>query len=384
MGSTGIAGHVAVPDGEPLATDLRSYLPSELPEREAEMDELTRMLAPAVQGSTPRNGEVIGPAGQGKTTTVMFLMEALRQRHGVTPLYVDCSACRVGSDVWGQLLKRARIERNQYFPVGEMSGSTPTLISQFKKVVGAIGGSIIVVLDDLDIDDSVDTTLYQLSRFGVDGVKLGTIVISEDGAFRRGVATDANSSWAATRVTFSQYDRPAIESILKRRVGLLEDETVTVSEEAIEAVADCVVNEFGGSARAAIEVMRKARELSSAADPIGSEEITTASEAYRTARVFDAVSQADPVSEAVLVAVLRAAEAACDQEPSFADVYAAYRKVTAEAKLREVAESTVREELAAWIDSGHLTETSDGVVPAFDQELLHDWAGCLDYTELER
>jgi len=258
-----------LPSAHPMQSGLRSYFPPDLPEREDELNKLKRVLRPAVRESKPRNGEVIGPAGQGKTTAITLLTETLRQHHDVTPLYTDCSECQFVGEIWEKLVKQAYTAQNRYIPFGDVTASNSILISEFEEIVSDIGGIIVVVLDGLDLDESINSLLHNLSRFNVENVKLGSIVISQNPRYRQEAEQDTMSSWAPIRVRFDQYGTEALVSILHRRLELStkEDERWTTAD--LESIAERITEEFEGSARAAIEICREA-----CSRPYNAEEIT--------------------------------------------------------------------------------------------------------------
>lgn len=371
MSSESVEEEVTLPKDNALSSDLRSYLPNTFPERETEIDKLMSALNPASHGWKPNNCEVIGPAGQGKTAVVTALMETLRQLCDVTPLYVDCTGCQVDTEVWERILKQAQIVQQPHLPRGDTDLQLSQLITQAENTIREIGGVIIVVLDNFDLKESVNSLLYQLSRFSVDDAKLSSIVISENPGFRNEAERDTMGTWSPTRVNFQQYDQEALVSILQRRVELLEKDCENVMTETLESVAERVVDEFGGSARAVIEIYANVRSAITTAENIGEEDIEKAVGQYRNNLMMSEIGRSDISSKAVVVAVMREA-AATKGQPTVEEVYSTYSEVTEETGVQQFAKATFRDELKTWIEAEVLRETPDGIIPEFERELLYN------------
>lgn len=95
-----------------------------------------------------------------------------------------------------------------------------------------IGGTIIIVLDEIDAIGEDDYVLYELSRANPDDVKLGLIGITNDLQFRNNLDADVRSSLGQREITFNPYNAEHLQNILARRtVQALRD---TYFEDGVE------------------------------------------------------------------------------------------------------------------------------------------------------
>jgi len=286
-------------------------------------------------------------------------------------LYVDCSECKVDTDVWIRLLERAQLLEQQYLPPSTAVNSKRSVINQFERTTNGINGALIVILDDLDLEGPVNDLLYELSRFDVEGVELGTIVISENPEFRSDASNATRSSWSPTRVEFTRYGESDLVSILHRRLEAVNDGSNAVPVQTVESIANRVVDEFGGSARAAIDILRNTRPIEDTAEEALADRLDDSITTYRIQRLMAEISQADNPSKTVLVAVLHAATAANGEAPTVKTIYSTYRDITEASSVRQCSEATFREELNAWITASVIEKTANGVALCLEPELVN-------------
>jgi len=83
----------------------------------------------------------------------------------------------------------------------------------------AIGGTVIVILDEIDAIGSDDYILYELPRAEPDDVRLSIIGITNDLQFREGLDADVRSSLSEDEIEFAPYDANQLRDILARRAA---------------------------------------------------------------------------------------------------------------------------------------------------------------------
>ena len=118
------------------------------------------------------------------------------------------------------------LREKQYGPGEELPSGyqRKALLNMVLEELEAIGGTIIVVLDEIDAIGEDDYILYELPRANPDGVRLSIIGITNDLQFRENLDADVRSSLGEDEVKFDPYDANQLRNILARRAeGALRD-----------------------------------------------------------------------------------------------------------------------------------------------------------------
>src|SRR6056297_2282663 len=203
----GIYKDVDVLDPEP-----DTYKPTELPEREDELSRIHSALRPITLGGSPRNILVYGPTGQGKTVGVDLKTEQLQQWAdsesdvSLTVLRVSCKGAGKSWNVLADLVKQAREARYDKTVEKPRGPTKVELFEMLSEELQAIGGMIIIVLDEIDGIQEDDYVLYELPRASIDSVSIGVIGITNDYQFHENLDADIRSSLGSREVVFSPYD----------------------------------------------------------------------------------------------------------------------------------------------------------------------------------
>jgi len=286
-------------DMDVLNPNTQTYRPDELPEREEELDQIHSALRPATMGSTPLNIFLYGPTGQGKTVGIELKTSQL-QRYAnesemdLTVVKVPCKGLGGSYHVMTHLVKSLREQR---FGPGEELPSgyhRKKLLNMVLEELEEIGGTIIIVLDEIDAIGDDDYVLYELPRSNLDGVRLSLIGITNDLQFRDNLDADVRSSLGEDEISFSPYNANQLRNILSRRaVGALRDtefvdgirdyehlKSDVLSDEAIPLCAAFAAQDTG-DAREAIRLLFRAARF---VDDRG--ETTVTEDHVREAREF--------------------------------------------------------------------------------------------------
>ncbi|WP_117595719.1 Cdc6/Cdc18 family protein [Haloprofundus halophilus] len=212
-----------------LNPNTKTYLPNDLPERKEELDQIHSALRPATMGSTPLNVLVYGHSGQGKTVGIELKTNQLRTYADnagmdLSVITVRCKGLDKSYHVLTNIVKALREQRlgpGEELPSGYQR---KTLLNMVLNELEKIGGTIIIVLDEIDAIGDDDYVLYELPRSNPEGVRLSIIGITNDLQFRDGLASDVRSSLGEDEVSFTPYDANELRDILSRRaVGALHD-----------------------------------------------------------------------------------------------------------------------------------------------------------------
>jgi cell division control protein 6 len=218
------------------------YRPDNLPERADEMDDLHMSLAPAARGVGANNVFLHGKAGQGKTAAAKAKLAEL-QHHAenesdhldLTTCYVSCEShdlsttYKMASRIYQELTGEDR-------PTGY---ATDVVMDMMFEAMNEIGGTIIIVLDEIDTIGDDDRILYSLPRARAQGyvddhVYPSIIGISNDLQWRDNLSPKVKSSLYDDSVLFSPYDAEQLQQILRRRAvkAFRDTELVPIEEVA--------------------------------------------------------------------------------------------------------------------------------------------------------
>jgi len=276
-------------DMDVLNPNEQTYQPTDLPERATELDQIHSALRPATMGSTPLNVLVYGQSGQGKTVSISLKTTQLQEyadESGMDLTIVDVPCKGVDNSYHALCHLYKELRETRYGPGEELPSGyqRKALLNMVLEELEAIGGTIIVVLDEIDAIGEDDYILYELPRSNPEGVRLSIIGITNDLQFRENLDSDVRSSLGEDEVKFDPYDANQLRNILARRAeGALRDtyfrdgirdfdhlESDVVSTDAIPLAAAMGAQDTG-DAREAIRLFFRAARF---ADDDSQTEIT--------------------------------------------------------------------------------------------------------------
>jgi cell division control protein 6 len=127
----------------------------------------------------------------------------------------------------------------------------------------SIGGTILLVFDEIDQIGSDDEILYELPRARsndyLDAAKPGVVGISNDFGFRDELSPKVKDTLCEEEIHFSPYNGPELKAILRERAtGALYDDAV---EEGVISLCAALAAQDTGSARQALNLLYNAGEL---------------------------------------------------------------------------------------------------------------------------
>lgn len=204
----------------------KDWTPERLPERVDELNTIHSCLEPAIRGQTPQNLFIYGKTGQGKTAAVEVKLGELeafaadQASLDITTVTVSCNDLKRSYHVATHLLAEL-----------DGPGASPprgyderTLFKMIYDRLNEIGGTIIVILDEIDGVTDDDTIFYEFPRAKANGylnneVKLSLIGISNDFDFRRSLSPKVKDSLYDEEMLFEPYDAPQLCAILRRRAA---------------------------------------------------------------------------------------------------------------------------------------------------------------------
>lgn len=181
------------------------------------------------------------------------------------------------------------------------------MFNRLYEELDSIGGSIVVVLDEIDNLGRSDDLLYALPRARSTGklenVRVSVIGISNDFDYVSNLSPTVKSTLYEKEIEFAPYDADQLRSILTRRVDVaFEDETV---EEGATALCAAYAAQEKGSARQAIRILYEAGEvaLSDGDDTVAESHVEVAHTTLERERIEEGIQNITPQDRLVLTAV---------------------------------------------------------------------------------
>lgn len=243
-----------------------NWVPEELPEREEEIDRLHDALSPVTRGAAPHNTFVYGKTGQGKTVGVNHKLDDLAAYAedndiDLNVVRYSCAKDNTSYQVVVNLVEQISGDK----PIGH---DTKTVFDYLYTELQKLGGTTIIVLDEIDNIGNDDDILYELPRALANGhledMWVSVIGISNDFRFRDNLSPKVKDTLCDEEIHFSPYDADQLRAILRRRADKAFYDGA-LSDEVIPLCAGLTAQDKG-SARQALRYLYKAGEFAVSAD----------------------------------------------------------------------------------------------------------------------
>jgi cell division control protein 6 len=297
-----------------------SYQPDRIEERDEEIEEYMDALQPVVDGWEPNNIFLYGNTGVGKTAVTDYLLERLQEDVAAYD-DVDLSVISLNCKTLNSSYQVAVELVNELRPVGGEISSTgypqQTVFKKLYRELEAIGGTILIVLDEIDSIGDRDELLYELPRArandNLESTKVGVIGISNDFKFREKLDPRVQDALCEREIQFPPYDAPELENILESRAE------VAIAPDAIESgvlnFCAALAARDSGSARQALDLLRLAGEIAENrdADLIERDHVEAARSRLEQERVEEGMRELTTHGRLALLAVI--SKAAKEETP---------------------------------------------------------------------
>jgi cell division control protein 6 len=297
-----------------------SYQPDQIEERDEEIEEYMDALQPVVDGWEPNNIFLYGNTGVGKTAVTDYLLDRLQDDVAdyddidLSVISLNCKTLNSSYQVAVELVNKLR-------PAGgEISSTGYPQQTVFKKLyteLEAIGGAILIVLDEVDSIGDRDELLYELPRArannNLDSAKVGVIGISNDFKFRDQLDPRVQDTLCERELQFPPYDAPELENILESRAEIAITEGAV--EQGVLNFCAALAARDSGSARQALDLLRLAGEIAEnrEADLIERDHVEAARSRLEQERVEEGMRELTTHGRLALLAVI--SKAAKEETP---------------------------------------------------------------------
>ena len=329
-----------------------SYQPDQIEERDEEIQEYMAALQPVVDGWEPNNIFLYGNTGVGKTAVTDFILDQLQEDIAdyedidLSVISLNCKTLNSSYQVAVELVNKLRPSG------GEISSTGYPQPTVFKKLYGeleAIGGTILIVLDEVDSIGERDALLYELPRArantNLESTKVGVIGISNDFKFRDRLDPRVQDTLCERELQFPPYDAPELENILESRaeIAIAED----AIEEGVLNFCAALAARDSGSARQALDLVRLAGEIAENQndDRIKHDHVEVARSKLEQERVEEGMRELTTHGRLALLAVIL--QAAKEETPCRTrDIYEEYVALCDSAGTDSLAQRSVHNHLS--------------------------------------
>ncbi|QDX41779.1 orc1/cdc6 family replication initiation protein [Salarchaeum sp. JOR-1] len=328
------------------------YQPETITARESELDAYQTALQPVINGAQPRNIFLYGKTGVGKTAVSRYILEQLQQDTQqyddvtLSVFWLNCTNLSSSYQVAVNLVNTLRPNDEQISTTGYPQQRVFDLLYT---ELDAIGGTILIVLDEIDHIGTDDEILYEIPRARSNDylttTKPGVIGISNDFSFRDNLSPKVKDTLCEEEIHFSPYTAPELEAILERRAegALYEDAT----ESGVLSLCAALAAQDSGSARQTLDLLYQAGELARAADrtQITEDDVYAARNKLERSQIEQGMRELTRHGHLSLVAVL---QLALDSNAPFRvrDIYPAYRTIAEQSEIDPLVRRRMHDHLA--------------------------------------
>ncbi len=255
------------------------YVPEELPHREEEIKEISRIIAPVLRNEKPNNLFIYGTTGTGKTCVVKYVARKLEEfvkdprknpsKVNVRVVYMNCKVRNSKYQVLLKTLENESLNDKTLKNVPlegradrSLKGMDPAdLYDRLFNVVQSNSLNLILILDEIDmITKGLNDLIYILTRIN-DELKSGhvsVIGISNDMRVKRRLDPRSRSTLCEEERVFKPYNAIQLKTILKHRVAMGFKQN-TIDDSVISLIAAFAAQD--GDARYALRLLQKSGEI---------------------------------------------------------------------------------------------------------------------------
>jgi cell division control protein 6 len=242
------------------------YVPSKLPHRDKEIDQLASILVTALKGGRPSNILIFGKTGTGKTAVVKYLQKEIEKKANADLANVHCTHinCQIVDTEYGILANIGNVFVKDWDQRIPFTGwPTEKVYQQLMEKMDEAGGITLVVLDEIDklVYKSGDDVLYHLLNLNEElkNSKMSIIGISNESKFTEFLDPRVQTRLGEERMVFPPYNAQELQDILKQRAPLAFMENAL--DDTVVSLCAAFAAQEHGDARRALDLLRVAGEL---------------------------------------------------------------------------------------------------------------------------
>jgi cell division control protein 6 len=296
-------------DADPLDD---SYEPDEIRARADELEKYQRALQPIIDNRPTSNVFLYGKTGTGKTVATKFILSHLERDVNeyddisLSTIWVGCENLSSSYQVAVSLVNEIRSNTGKS-RISTTGYSQQRVFDLLYEELDKLGGTVVLVLDEIDNIGHSDDILYGLPRARsneyVTEANPVIIGISNDFQFRDNLSPKVKDTLAEKEILFPPYDANQLRSILNPRAEKAFHEDILGSD--VVPLCAAFSAQDTGSARQAIRLLREAGELAQAADAdtVSGAHVRKAQEELEKNQLFEGMQELTTQGHIVLCAL---------------------------------------------------------------------------------
>jgi cell division control protein 6 len=333
------------------------YQPQSLDERGEELKQYTDYLQPVINGAQPRNIFLYGKTGVGKTAVTKYLLHHLEEDAKqyddveITTVYLNCEDLTSSYRVAVSLVNTLRDPAEQISRTGYPLNAVYEMLWE---KLDSIGGTILIILDEIDYIGDDDSILYQLPRARsndkISNSRVGIVGISNDFKFREKLDPRVEDTLCERELHFPPYDAEDLQNILEKRVSRAFEEGVLDGD--VVPLCAAFAAQDKGSARQALDLLLEAGDLARRQDDatVTEDHVRDAKQLLEKQRIEESMKELTSHGHLTLLAVVASTVSQPDNVP--------LQKQTLYEQYQDLAEGTDRDPLGGRAFHNHLAELS--------------------------
>ncbi len=329
-----------------------SFTPESIPHREKQINDLGKILAPALVGAKPSNVFIYGRTGTGKSLVSLYvtseLMKAIKEKQKdvkLRTIYINCKM-KKAADTEYRLIASIIKEFGKEVPFTGLP--TEQVYKIFFDSIDSEKQTIMLIIDEIDalVERTGDGILYNLTRINQElkNAKVCIIGITNNLSFIDNLDPRVKSSLSEEELVFPPYNAVQLKDILRERADKAFSPEALDSG-VIEKCAALAAQEHG-DARRALDLLRVAGELAerSGSAKVGLQYVDSAEEKIDTDKFAEIIKTQPKQSQLVLYTILNLVNSS--KEVLTSDVLSAYQENCRKFSLKPLTQRRVSDLIA--------------------------------------